>query len=92
MQILYEDAAVAVIVKPAGMASQASPDGNDAVTALAARTGGEIFPVHRLDTATRGVMVYAKTRPAAAFLSREIAEGRFEKEYEAQVHGCPVPP
>ena len=92
MQILYEDAAVAVIVKPAGMASQASPDGNDAVTALAARTGGEIFPVHRLDTATRGVMVYAKTRPAAAFLSREIAEGRFEKEYEALVHGCPVPP
>ena len=92
MEILYEDNDVIVIVKPAGMASQASPEGADVVSALAAHTGGEVFPVHRLDTATRGVMVYAGTKSAAAFLSKEIAEGRFEKEYEALVHGCPEEP
>ena len=92
MDILWEDDAIVVIAKPAGMASQLSPDGNDCVTALRERTGGEIFPVHRLDTATRGVMVYAKTKCAAAFLSKEIAEGRFQKEYAALVHGRPEPP
>ena len=92
MEIVFEDDDIIVIVKPAGMASQTTPEGNDCVTALAARTGGDVFPVHRLDTAARGVMVYAKNKKAAAFLSREIAEGRFRKEYAALVHGRPEPP
>ena len=92
MEILFEDGQIAVIVKPAGMASQLTPRGNDCVTALRAHTGGEIFAVHRLDTPTTGVMVYAKTKKAAAFLSKEIAEGRFQKEYLALVHGRPEDP
>ena len=92
MEILYQDNSIAVIVKPAGMASQATPEGNDCVTALSSLTGGEVFAVHRLDTPTTGVMVYAKTKQAAAFLSREIAEGRLRKEYLALVHGCPEEP
>ena len=91
MEILFEDDDIVVLVKPAGMASQQTPEGRDCVTALLARTGGEIFPVHRLDTAARGVMVYARNKKAAAFLSREIAEGRFRKEYAALVHGRPAP-
>ena len=92
MEILLEDDDIVVIVKPAGMASQLSPTGMDCVTALRERTGGEIYPVHRLDTPARGVMVYAKNKAAAAFLSQEIAEGRFYKEYAALVHGRPEPP
>ena len=92
MEILFEDGQIAVIVKPAGMASQLTPRGNDCVTALRAHTGGEIFAVHRLDTPTTGVMVYAKTKKAAAFLSKEMAEGRFQKEYLALVHGRPEDP
>ena len=92
MEILFEDGQIAVIVKPAGMASQLTPRGNDCVTALRAQTGGEIFAVHRLDTPTTGVMVYAKTKKAAAFLSKEMAEGRFQKEYLALVHGRPEDP
>ena len=91
MEILFEDAQIAVIAKPAGMASQETPGGNDCVTALREHTCGEIYPVHRLDTAARGVMVYAKTKQSAAFLSKEIAEGRFHKEYAALVHGAPAP-
>ena len=92
MEILFEDADIVVTVKPAGLASQLTPDGKDCVTALREQTGGEIYPVHRLDTAARGVMVYAKNKRAAAFLSKEIAEGRFYKEYAALVHGRPEPP
>ena len=92
MEILYQDNSIAVIVKPAGMASQAMPEGNDCVTALSSLTVGEVFAVHRLDIPTTGVMVYAKTKQAAAFLSREIAEGRLRKEYLALVHGCPEEP
>ena len=92
MEILFEDNDIVVTVKPAGMASQLTPGGTDCATALKALTGGEIYPVHRLDTAARGVMVYAKNKRAAAFLSREIAEGRFGKEYAALVHGRPEPP
>ena len=44
---------------------------------------GEIYPVHRLDQAVGGVMVYARTKQAAAALSRAIQEGRMEKEYLA---------
>ena len=50
---------------------------------LAAEVGGEIYPVHRLDQAVGGVMVYARTKQAAAALSRAIQEGRMEKDYLA---------
>jgi len=50
---------------------------------------GEIFPLHRLDKNVGGVMVYARTKPAAARLSKAIQEGQLVKEYVAMVHGMP---
>ena len=38
---------------------------------------------------TAGLMVYARGKQAAAALSRAIADGAFQKEYLALVHGCP---
>ncbi|MBQ4639133.1 MAG: RNA pseudouridine synthase [Clostridia bacterium] len=49
--------------------------------------GGEIFTLHRLDKNVGGVMVYARTKAAAATLSRCIQEGSMVKEYVAWVHG-----
>lgn len=46
--------------------------------------------IHRLDKPVSGVMVYAKTRSAAAFLSREVQEHRVTKIYHAVVCGKPV--
>lgn len=89
MNIIFEDSEIAVCEKEAGIASQLSPDGRDMITLLKNGGRSEIYPVHRLDAATRGVMVYAKTKSAAAFLSREIAENRMEKEYIALIHGAP---
>lgn len=90
MEILYEDSSVIVAVKPQGVLSQSDKNGGESmITRLQAHTCGEIYPVHRLDKETGGVMVYAKTKKAAAALSRDISEHRFYKEYLAIVHGVP---
>ena len=82
MDILYTDSEIAVCLKPVGL------DSEKAVPAdLKEQLGGEIFPVHRLDKNVGGVMVYARTKAAAAALSKLIQEGRMVKEYVACVHG-----
>ena len=50
---------------------------------------GDIFPVHRLDKNVGGIMVYARTKSAAAQLSKAVQEGSMVKEYVAMVHGTP---
>ena len=84
MEILYSDKDLAVCIKSAGLDSEHQvPD------ALIEALGGDIFTVHRLDLNVGGVMVYARTKTAAAALSRAIQEGSMVKEYVAQVHGTP---
>ena len=78
LEILYEDAQIVVCIKPAGVLSEEG--GMPGL--LRGQTGaGEICCVHRLDRAVGGLMVYAKSRAAAASLSRQITEGSFEKRY-----------
>lgn len=90
MEILYEDSSVIVCIKPQGVLSQSDKNGGESmITRLETYSDGEIYPVHRLDKETGGVMVYAKTKKAAAALSRDISEHRFYKEYLALVHGVP---
>ena len=82
MQFLYHDADLAVIIKPIGL------DSESAVPAAIIDTlGGECYTVHRLDLNVGGVMVYARTKAAAAALSKAIQEGSLVKEYVALVHG-----
>ena len=90
MKILFEDGGIIVCVKPCGLLSQ-SGEADNMITRLEETTGGCVYPLHRLDREVGGVMAFAKTKPAAAALSREIAERRFEKEYLAVVHGIPQP-
>ena len=56
---------------------------------LAEQTGSDIFPVHRLDTAVGGTMVFAKNSKTAAQLSKQITDGSFKKRYLAVVSGKP---
>jgi 23S rRNA pseudouridine1911/1915/1917 synthase len=51
--------------------------------------GETLRPVQRLDCTTTGVIVFAKTRPAAAFLTKEFMQNRIDKEYLALVDGAP---
>lgn len=90
---LYElDDEIVVCEKPAGAASQDDGTQTCAPALLRGQCGGEIYPVHRLDTGTAGLMVFARTRQAAAALSGQIADGGFQKEYLCAVHGIPPQP
>lgn len=84
MTVLYSDRSVAAVIKPVGLDSE-----NDVPQKLKEQLGGEIYPVHRLDKNVGGVMVYARTKQAAAELSRLIQAGKMNKEYLALVHGTP---
>ena len=84
MEILYSDKDIAVCIKPVGLDSEA-----EVPAALKEQLGGEIFPIHRLDKNVGGVMVYARTKQAAAALSKAVQEGTMVKEYVAMVHGTP---
>lgn len=84
MEILYQDPEILACVKPVGPDSE-----TELPHALAEQCGGEIFPVHRLDRQVGGVMVFARTKGAAAGLSKIIQEGAMIKEYQALVHGTP---
>lgn len=84
MQILYEARDFVVCVKPVGLDSEVQVP-----AALKEQVGGELFPLHRLDKNVGGVMVYARTKAAAAALSKTIQNGQMIKEYVARVHGLP---
>ena len=84
MTILYSDNGLVVCIKPVGLDSESVLP-----AALAEQLGGEIFPIHRLDQNVGGVMVFARTKAAAAALSKAVQEGRMVKEYVAMVHGTP---
>lgn len=84
MEILYSDKEIAVCLKPLGVDSE-----KELPALLAEALGGQIFPVHRLDKNVGGCMVYARTKQAAAALSKAIQEGAMVKEYLALVHGTP---
>ena len=80
MEILYSDKSIVVCVKPVGLDSEHD---------VPAQLGGEIYTLHRLDKNVGGVMVYARTKAAAAALSKAIQDGTMVKEYVASVHGAP---
>lgn len=84
MDILYEDREIAAVIKPVGLDAQAGVP-----LELERQLGGTFYPVHRLDLNVGGVMVYARTKAAAAALSKAIQEGTMVKEYVAMVHGVP---
>ena len=84
MDIIFSDRQIAVCVKPVGLDSE-----HGVPEALTAQLGGTFFPIHRLDANVGGVMVYARTKSAAAELSRLVQDGQLVKEYVALVHGTP---
>jgi len=100
--ILFEDADLLVLDKPAGLVVHPAPGNQDGtlVNALLAHCGdslpgigGERRPgiVHRLDRDTTGVMVVAKTEQALATLSAAFAARDLERSYLALVWGLPDP-
>ncbi len=101
LKVLYEDKEIIVVVKPAGVESQAAkkfaPDmiseiRKHMVINKLCTPGKEpyVAVIHRLDKPVSGVMVYAKTKKAAAALSEQVQNRKMDKYYEAVVCGKPV--
>lgn len=91
IDILHETPAHVVCVKPVGVAAQGT-DAQSLPQLLSAQLGCEIFPVHRLDQAVGGVMVYAKSAKEAARLTQLMGQGQIRKQYLAVLTGCPEKP
>lgn len=100
--ILYEDQELIVCIKPVGTPTQADRSGAYDLTSqllnhLAEQARGTrqksevpyLAVVHRLDRPVGGVMVFAKTKRAAAHLSRQVQEHRTTKRYYCVVTGLP---
>ncbi len=88
MEIIYQDASIAVCVKPPRVLSTDEPGGMPELVRQALGTE-DVRTVHRLDRVVSGLMVLARSADAASELSRQIREGQFEKEYLAVLHGHP---
>lgn len=94
-QIVYEDEAVLVIRKPAGLATESAGIGQkDVVSELknyvAKKNPGKmpyLGVVHRLDQPVEGLLVFAKTKKAAENLTVQLGKGTLKKEYLAVVCG-----
>jgi 23S rRNA pseudouridine1911/1915/1917 synthase len=101
LRILFEDADVVAIDKPAGMVvhAGAAVHAGTLVNALLhhfatlSKLAGDLRPgiVHRLDRYTSGVLLVAKTDAAHRALAEQFASRQVEKVYLALVHGCVEP-
>ena len=97
LQILYEDAHMLAIDKPAGMVVHPAPGSRrgTVVNALLHRLGGldgvgetsRPGIVHRLDKDTSGILLVARTVSALEQLARQFRARTIEKRYLALVHG-----
>ncbi len=93
--VLLEDAHVLVLNKPAGLSSQGgriqAHTLDDLLWAFMRSNGKRPDLVHRLDRDTSGVILAAKTKPAAGFLGKALQARRFKKTYLALLSAAPEP-
>lgn len=94
LPVLHRDEAIVVVHKPAGLlVHRTGLDAGErwfAVQLLRDQLGGQhVFPVHRLDKGTSGVLVFALSSADAAAVARQFAVHAVGKTYQAVVRGWP---
>jgi 23S rRNA pseudouridine1911/1915/1917 synthase len=94
LKVLYEDDDCVVVIKPLGLLTHSKGEFNPEATVetwLRSRTkltGARAGIVHRLDRATSGVMICAKTPEALKWLQRQFSQRKTKKTYYAVVKGA----
>jgi RluA family pseudouridine synthase len=94
LALLYEDAALVMVDKPAGVPVIPAPGWPLDTTIhgrATAQFGGRLWVVHRLDRDTSGVLVFARSAAAHRALSQAFERRVVHKTYEALVAGAPAP-
>lgn len=93
IDIVFEDDVLVAVNKPAGLLvhrSKIAADENDCLLdRLRKEINGDLFLIHRLDRATSGVVLLAKSREIAGALGKQFMERSVDKRYLAVVRGWP---
>jgi len=93
LRILHADEHLVAIDKPPGLLVHRSAlDAHEerfAVQLLRDQLGRTVWPVHRLDKGTSGVLLFALDAATAAAVSAQFEQGRVRKRYRALVRGWP---
>jgi tRNA pseudouridine65 synthase len=90
LPLLYQDDHYVAVDKPPGLLVHRTPQSRDRVFVLQRlrdQLGRRLYPVHRLDRATSGVLVLGLSSEAAARLGQAFTERRVRKTYLAVVRG-----
>jgi tRNA pseudouridine65 synthase len=90
IEVLYQDDALLAVSKPPGILVHPTPISTDRITLLdqlRQEISVPLFPVHRLDRATSGVLIFALTSHVAASLCKQFAERTIQKTYQAIARG-----
>lgn len=91
LDVVYEDAQLLVVDKPSGLLSVPGkhPEHRDSVYTRVQRAHPDIRVVHRLDMATSGLILLAKTKAAQSHLNRQFQDRTTHKRYIAEVWSQP---
>jgi 23S rRNA pseudouridine1911/1915/1917 synthase len=88
IEIIYEDDNIIVVNKPSGLLTEKiDAEKGIAVNEILEKSGKKIYPVHRLDRETSGVMIFWKTVKDGDFLFKEFKKRRVNKIYIGVVEG-----
>lgn len=93
LQILHEDDSTLIIDKPPGLPTHPTLDNyhENAWRLIQLQTDRLLYVTHRLDIATQGLLLFAKTPKAQAALNREFEMRRVKKLYRATTTEPPPP-
>lgn len=95
LDILYQDDALIAVNKPAGLAVHRSKMVSNAaeflIDVLREQVGGTLYLAHRLDRATSGVLLIARSTEIAAALGEQFMSRDVHKQYLTVVRGWPEP-
>lgn len=96
LQILYQDVYLVAINKPPGLLVHRSPidkhETRFAMQMLRDQIGQHVYPVHRLDRPTSGVLIFALSSEIARALNEQFACQQISKTYYAIVRGHVIEP
>ncbi len=85
LSTIYEDEVLIAVDKPSGMPSVPGLDGRVSAYEIMKQSSAELYTVHRLDMDTSGILLFAKTREAAAELQRQFESHKVRKTYKARL-------
>jgi len=85
----YIDNNLICVNKSSGISCTVEDGGNDTLEARLNSAFGKVYPLHRLDAPTSGLVLFARNAKTAAVLGEAIRQHKIKKFYQAEVFGAP---